>query len=168
MLDFQLDTAPPPEVEEDDWFGEGNSFESGEELASALLAMATDGSVAAAVVSEPSPTAEAEPVAEADGAFHLFDSNAAAQQLRERLAKSEPARYTPRSWSVRTPGAIALPPRVPGRTGWSIRNSVKVLQHTEEVIEALRTDAVVAALQASARAIHPERASRRAPRFQAR
>ena len=162
MLDFELETTPATDVEEDDWFGEGNSFESGEDLAAALLAMA-DGRPE---LPRPQPSQTRQGPLEAT--FLLSDPQEATRLLRERLARSEPDRYPTRTWSVRAPGAIALPPRVPGRTGWSIRNSVKVLQHTEEVINTLRKDAVVAAMQAAARAIHPEKASRRLPRFQTR
>ena len=116
------DAAPD---EEEDWFGEGSAFDSGEELAAALLAIA--GTTRARV-----PVAAAAAVA--------------------AVAVAEPPRV-PLTWTVRSPGSVPLPPRQPGRSGWSIRSSVQMLRRTEEVIQNLREDAVAASFDAAARAI---------------
>jgi len=118
------DAAPD---EEEDWFGEGSAFDSGEELAAALLAIA--GTTRARV-----PVAAAAAVAVA------------------AVAVAEPPRV-PLTWTVRSPGSVPLPPRQPGRSGWSIRSSVQMLRRTEEVIQNLREDAVAASFDAAARAI---------------
>lgn len=146
--------APPLQDEEDDWFGEGNAFESGEDLASALLAL-----VDPPAEEVPRPAAELEPAvitaAGVEGTFVLVDRD-------DMVSPAGPSPGTggiaqaQRTWAVRAPGAIPLPPRAPGRSGWSIRNSVKVLQHTEEVMNSLREEAVVAALLAASRALRPE------------
>jgi hypothetical protein len=156
MLDFGTATVPGPEAEEDDWFGEGNAFESGEELASALLAMAEHPDEVPA--SAPEAASEARAEYRIDETFVLTDRSSPAQTAPIRTPASEDgSAAAPRGWSVRSPGAIPLPPRAPGRSGWSIRNSVKVLQHTEDVLNALREEAIVAALLAASRALHPER-----------
>jgi len=140
-------------VEEEDWFGEGNAFESGEELASALLAMAEHPAMEAAAASVPEPAVLTAP-GTADS-FHLVDGrNLAPVAARAPLVIE--AVKPQRAWAVRSPGAVALPPRAPGRSGWTIRNSVKVLQHTEEILDALREEAVVATLRAASRALHPD------------
>jgi len=151
VLDFGLPSTPVQEPEEDDWFGEGNAFESGEDLAIALLAMAA--SPAVEEVEAETPAAQVPVVRDS---FLLTDQDV----LPRPALVAEPVRVAatlaPRGWSVRKPGAIPLPPREPGRSGWSIRNSVKVLQHTESVMNTLREEAVVATLVAAARAIHPD------------
>ena len=111
------DLAPE---DDDDWFGEGSVFDSGEELAEALLTLAGS---AAPVVAPAAPVAVAEPP------------------------------RVPLTWTVRSPGSVPLPPRQPGRGGWSIRSSVQVLRRTEEVLQNLREEAVAASLDAAARAI---------------
>jgi hypothetical protein len=113
----------PEPVEEDDWFGEGSAFDSGEELAAALLALAR------------TPGANGErDVAAITGA-----------QFATPTA-------VPLTWSVRKPGAVAIPTRQPGRSGWSIRNSVQLLHQAEEIIDRLRQEAVQATFDAAARA----------------
>jgi hypothetical protein len=141
--------------DEDDWFGEGNAFESGEELASALLAMAEEPEEAEVI-------AESQLEHTAGGqreTFVLLDADAL---LKPAASSEQPVSAAPpstgsRSWSVRAPGAIPLPPRAPGRSGWTIRNSVQVLQRTEEIINGLRHEAIVTALGAAFRAFHPDR-----------
>jgi hypothetical protein len=113
----------PEAVEEDDWFGEGSAFDSGEDLAAALLALAgtagANGEHDATVIAG-APAAAPAPV--------------------------------PLTWSVRKPGAVAIPTRQPGRSGWSIRNSVQLLHQAEEIIDRLRQEAVQATFDAAARA----------------
>jgi hypothetical protein len=141
-------------ADQDDWFGEGNAFESGEDLAAALLAMAEHLGEAVPAPAIDAPAAEA-----ARDTFLLIDADSLLMPAESHAGTRQevvPA-TAPRSWSVRTPGAVPLPPRAPGRSGWTIRNSVQVLQRTEEIIDALRHEAVVTALGAAARALHPER-----------
>ena len=125
---------PAPD-EEEDWFGEGSAFDSGEELAAALLAIAVS-TRAPAAAPAPLPV----PVA------------AAAASVAAAVAVAEPPRV-PLTWTVRSPGSVPLPPRQPGRSGWSIRSSVQMLRRTEEVMQNLREDAVAASFDAAARAI---------------
>ncbi|MBV8445427.1 MAG: hypothetical protein JOZ92_05870 [Candidatus Dormibacteraeota bacterium] len=55
---------------------------------------------------------------------------------------------------MRQPGIELLPPRQPGRTGWSIRNSVRMLEQLEDIMRRLREEAVTAAFIAAARAMY--------------
>ncbi|HKR98861.1 MAG TPA: hypothetical protein VJU79_05045 [Candidatus Dormibacteraeota bacterium] len=157
MLDYRTSTsapAPAEPSEEEDWFGEGNAFESGEDLAAALLAMAYEsGTDDAPAAAEPMTlTAPG-----SDDSFVLVDGRDFVPVPRPSSVNTPPAPMPKRSWAVRAPGSMALPPRAPGRSGWSIRNSVKVLQHTEEILDKLRHEAVVATLMSASRAFHPEK-----------
>jgi len=142
--------------DEEDWFGEGSAFDSGEDLAAALFAMAGAREVGSPVVAFPAGravdtlvTAPAQPVGD--------DPEPAAQHVRGAAeADTTDSKPAPRSWSVRSAAADTLPPRQRGRSGWSIRNSVKVLHRTESVMERLREQAVLAAFAAAARAFSPE------------
>jgi len=154
MIDYRKTSPAPAETpEEDDWFGEGNAFESGEELAAALLALATQPDVdePAAVAAEPAMLT----APDSGDSFVLVDGRDLAPVI-PRPQTAAPAPAPKRTWSVRSPGAVALPPRAPGKSGWSIRNSVMVLQHTEEILNKLRQEAVAVSLLAAARAFHPE------------
>ena len=169
---------------EDDWFGEGTAFRTEEELAAALFSLAgTLGLDGAPHPAEPSPfrlddetipvvpvehphlngrpPAKGTPVAAAvttdDGdVFEVIDAFEPQPESPRRgpIKVAPPPKPAPLSWGIRPPGVEALPPRQPGRTGWSIRNSVKLLQQIEEVMQRLREDAVVAAFSAAARAMH--------------
>jgi hypothetical protein len=153
MLDYPAAAAPAvEEEEEEDWFGEGNAFESGEELASALMALAAHPQPeASAAIEAAQPLVFTAPGVE--GSFVLAEPAGVVTARRPQAARAEPP---PRRWSVRASGTMALPPRAAGRSGWSIRNSVKVLQETEKVLTSLRQEAVAAALLAASRALRPE------------
>lgn len=155
---------------EDDWFGEGSAFDTGEELAAALLALAgtvdpRTGAPAGGVPEEPRAAHPAH-----DGSFEILapfvpglgavNGRIAAGPASGRPAAA-PASAPPERWSVRTPGQPLLPPRLSGRSGWSIRNSVTVLHRTEQVMARLREDAVEAAFLAAAEAFGrgPQRTS---------
>ncbi|MBV8193960.1 MAG: hypothetical protein JOY80_00380 [Candidatus Dormibacteraeota bacterium] len=134
--------------EEDDWFGEGSVFDSGEELAAALLAMSNGepGPPPVAIAEEPPLERPRQSI------FEIIRPYTPERDTRQRT-EAEPAQ--PLTWSVRAPGVVVMPPRQPGRTGWSIRSSVQVLRQTEEVMDRLREDAVASAFSAAARALRP-------------
>ena len=141
-------------IPDDEWFGEGSAFDSGEDLAAALFALAgaTRGAVVTPVeIAEPIPSA---PDAESD--FVEVRRSAAVGDARranpERAAARAPGR-SPKSWSIRAPGDQLLPPTVSGRSGWTIRNSVAVLHRTEEALARLREEAVSMAFLAAAEAV---------------
>jgi hypothetical protein len=139
-------------VPDEEWFGEGSAFDSGEDLAAALFALA------GAKYTEPVPEV-LWPVAtpagsDADTVFvEVQRPSAVAEAARPYGIRSSSApTASRRSWSVRTPGDALLPPTVSGRSGWTIRNSVAVLHRTEDAIAHLREDAVAMAFLAAAEA----------------
>lgn len=142
-------------VPDEEWFGEGSAFDSGEDLAAALFALAgATYTEPAAVAPEalwpvPIPTGS-----DADTVFvEVERPGAVAEAARPYgLRSSSASTASPRSWSVRTPGDALLPPTVSGRSGWTIRNSVAVLHRTEDAIAHLREDAVALAFLAAAEA----------------
>jgi hypothetical protein len=151
-----IETVPPPEiaqVPDEEWFGEGSAFDSGEDLAAALFALAgvePRAEPAAAEVIVPLA-----PVAEADSMFLEVQRPAAVDAARRphsTQARPPSPSTSPRSWSVRTPGTALLPPTVSGRSGWTIRNSVAVLHRTEDALARLREEAVAMAFLAAAEA----------------
>jgi hypothetical protein len=93
------------------------------------------------------PAPRPEPVAETiDATFEVFEP------LAGRAADKAPAPPAPNSWGLRKPGIVLLPPKRPGHTGWTIRNSVQVLHQTEEAMAKLREQAVVTAFMSAAEA----------------
>ena len=133
---------------EEDWFGEGSFFDSGEELATALFALA--GTVDPALGAPPTydePAAVAPVVVHSE--FELLDGYEPA-----RVAPVSPAPATeapaPQTWGIRTSASAILPPRRSGESGWSIRNSVQVLHRTDDVLRRLREEAVVTAFSSAA------------------
>jgi len=151
-----IETVPSTgvaQVPDDEWFGEGSAFDSGEDLAAALFALAG--------VTHRSDASEAEvippvvPVPEVASAFFEVERPAAVESARRPYssrARTTAPSAPPRSWSVRTPGDALLPPTVSGRSGWTIRNSVAVLHRTEDAIAHLREEAVAMAFLAAAEA----------------
>ena len=141
-------------IQDDEWFGEGSAFDSGEDLAAALFALA------GAKYTEPAPAPEAlwavaaPASSDTDTVFvEVQRPGAVAEAARPYgLRQSATRTSSPRSWSVRTPGDALLPPTVSGRSGWTIRNSVAVLHRTEDAIAHLREDAVAMAFLAAAEA----------------
>lgn len=139
---------------DDEWFGEGSAFDSGEDLAAALFALAgvahTDFAPDVAEVAWPVIA-----VPEADNVFEEVQRPGAAAETARPYSTRTASTSTsapPRSWSVRTPGEALLPPTMSGRSGWTIRNSVAVLHRTEDAIARLREDAVAMAFLAAAEA----------------
>jgi hypothetical protein len=94
----------------------------------------------------------------AGGRFDFVDARDPSGALVEPAPPPLPAPPPPvlPTWSVRIPGVQLLPARQPGRTGWSMDNSVRILRQTEELVARLREQAVVAAFAAAARALHGE------------
>jgi hypothetical protein len=141
--------------EEDDWFGEGSVFDSGEDLAAALLAMAGAGAPAATSAGEPAfVTADLPQAKPRESLLEMLRPfRPGADTVGPAVTPREETAAQPLTWSVRSPGAVSLPPRQPGRTGWSIRSSVLLLQRTEQVMENLREEAVASAFSAAARSL---------------
>jgi hypothetical protein len=138
-------TAAPP-AEDEDWFGEGSMFESSEDLAAALFALAETADPAAGGQVAPAPRPE--PVAETiDNTFEVFEPLGAG-----RAPEKAPAPRAPNSWGLRKAGTVLLPAKRPGHTGWTIRNSVQVLHQTEEAMAKLREQAVTTAFMSAAEA----------------
>jgi len=144
-----MSTNPEPmwdgRAEEEDWFGEGTVFRTEEELAAALLKLAGD-RPPGGPAGEPAP-----PALDAPPEFELLEHPTASGANGQATGLGAPP---PRTWSVRQPGIELLPPRQPGRTGWSIRNSVRMLEQLEDIMRRLREEAVTAAFIAAARAMY--------------
>jgi hypothetical protein len=149
-------TAGGASIEDDEWFGEGSAFDSGEDLAAALFALAgavpvpvRSDVIAPAEVVWPISIPDADPVfveVQRPGALE------AATRPGSAYSGAKSASVSPGSWSVRSPGRQLLPPKVSGRSGWTIRNSVAVLHRTEDAIAQLREEAVAMAFLAAAEA----------------
>lgn len=154
--------SPAIEEEEDGWFGEGSSFDSGEDLAAALMELAGTPveALAETLATDSEERSSFEERAGSDLMFEMLrPQQGGADATVEGMA--QPSRWAsvnqPQTWSVRTPGSLDLPARKPGKTGWSIRSSVQLLQRTEEVMLSLREEAVSATLVAAARAVKTAR-----------
>jgi hypothetical protein len=146
-------TAGGASTQDDEWFGEGSAFDSGEDLAAALFALA--GTARGMTTAAPQPeTIWSPPLPAADDVFVEVQRPAALEGAR-RPGSQYGTRSTSTSsgsWSVRSPGEQLLPPTVSGRSGWTIRNSVAVLHRTEDAIARLREEAVAMAFLAAAEA----------------
>ncbi len=147
-------TAGGATVQDDEWFGEGSAFDSGEDLAAALFALA--GATRADAVPKAEviwPSAFQAPEPESDFLEVARTGEVeATQRAGSRYGSERPSNSSPGSWSVRSPGEQLLPPKVSGRSGWTIRNSVAVLHRTEDAIARLREEAVAMAFLAAAEA----------------
>ncbi|MGO8686029.1 MAG: hypothetical protein ACLQT7_02415 [Candidatus Dormibacteria bacterium] len=158
---------PAPAAEDllgGDWFGEGSVFDTGEELAGALLVIAagrSGGSLEALALPAPGvpPEARHDPadprratVGAAQGAAETGGFDGEFQVATMPSARSaepsgwsvRPAAVVRRRWSGGTPGAE--------RRGWSIRQSVQVLRLTEEILIRLREEAAQLTWQLAAAA----------------
>jgi hypothetical protein len=147
-------TAGGASVQDDEWFGEGSAFDSGEDLAAALFALAgapyTEAAPKPAEILWPAQLV-APPT---DPVFVEVARTAPLDGARRPGAAYSPGTSSSSagSWSVRSPGEQLLPPKVSGRSGWTIRNSVAVLHRTEDAIARLREEAVAQAFLAAAEA----------------
>jgi hypothetical protein len=151
-----IETAPSTgvvQVPDDEWFGEGSAFDSGEDLAAALFALAGVTHHDEPPEAEVSPPVA--PLPPVESAFFEVERPTALESARRPYSsrgRTTASSAPPRSWSVRAPGDALLPPTVSGRSGWTIRNSVAVLHRTEDAIARLREDAVAMAFLAAAEA----------------
>jgi hypothetical protein len=150
-------TAGEASVQDDEWFGEGSAFDSGEDLAAALFALAGTARIDAIPKAESDWPTGMEDVRGSEGDSNFVEVARTGGLDGARRAGSMPsgtrtATSTPGAWSVRSPGEQLLPPKVSGRSGWTIRNSVTVLHRTEEAIAHLREEAVAMAFLAAAEA----------------
>jgi hypothetical protein len=144
-------------VQDDEWFGEGSAFDSGEGLAAALFALAGTTRIAAIPKAEViwSAALEAVQAPDSDNDFVEVARTGGLDTARRPGSLHNGAsapNNSPGSWSVRSPGEQLLPPKVSGRSGWTIRNSVAVLHRTEDAIARLREEAVAMAFLAAAEA----------------
>ncbi len=162
-------TGEPSTVDDGvDWFGEDTPFDSTAELTAALRGIATRAwTVHAPVVRGPvaAPDGTLDPddpdeTPDPHSDFEILDPRPlpAARGTPERPApalqiEAEASMPALPTWSVRLPGIDPLPPRQPGRSGWSLPNSVRILRRAEELIARLRQEAVIAAFDAASRAM---------------
>ena len=95
-------------------------------------------------------------VQEWDASFEFVHAHTAeSMPVHDRLQPAAVAHADPKvaTWSVRVPGVQLLPQRQPGRTGWSMENSVRILRQADELVVRLREEAIVTAFSATARAL---------------
>ena len=104
--------------EDQEWFGEGSAFDSGEELAAALFAIRSlvPNSAVAQTATAAKDSKSAEP---------------------EYVTLAKPAVKPSGS-----PGWNIVPQGVGDRSRWGIRHSVQLLRSTEEALTRLRNEAV--------------------------
>lgn len=148
---------PAIDVAEDGWFGDGSAFDSGEDLAAALLELAGKPVEARAALAEEPASSVFEERMGSDLMFEMLrpehDERGRSIETTARARSWGSVSNTPLTWTVRTPGSAEVPQRTPGKTGWSIRSSVAMLQRTEEVLLSLREEAVSQTLAAASRAV---------------
>jgi len=143
-------TADGASVADEEWFGEGSAFDSGEDLAAALFALA-----GASPDTRPQVVRPSRPGTEADPVFvevQRHGANEDGTRSASYAAGGSNGGSSSRTWSVRPPGESLLPRTVSGRSGWTIRNSVAVLHRTEAAIARLREEAVEMSFLAAAEA----------------
>jgi hypothetical protein len=141
----------------EDWFGEGSVFDSGEELAAALLALvsaapdavrdagagreATSAAVDAVVVPSGPPPAPAGAPQTQLAEERLGEFQVAA--MPSFVKRAPDRRTSPGAGWQRSPSAVSRPQG----GGWSIRQSVQILRSTEESLVRLREEAADLAWQ---------------------
>ena len=147
--------SPAPEAEDlldGDWFGEGSVFDTGEDLANALmvLASAQAAGTARALALSPGPLATPEPAVGLDGVRTRPPQRAPAPLAAPdefQVATMPSSRGgPPTGWGRRAAVSISRPRRLggratPERSGWSIRQSVQMLRMTEDTLYRLREEA---------------------------
>ncbi|MGD1052949.1 MAG: hypothetical protein ABR950_03885 [Candidatus Dormibacteria bacterium] len=148
---------PTPGADEllgEDWFGEGSVFDSGENLASALAALASGEMVwpvdalELSGVSLASDARDSGFEVEAPAGWPPGATATPSQPPEEfQIATMPSARGgPPTGWALRAPVSVRLGRRLggatmPERSGWSIRQSVQVLRMTEDTLYRLREEA---------------------------
>jgi hypothetical protein len=153
MSTEEMATVGGASIQDDEWFGEGSAFDSGEDLAAALFALA--GTSVTTVISKPEISWPSFVAPDADPVFVEVERPTSLDGARRPGSVSAGAQGgngTSNTWSVRSPGEQLLPPTMSGRKGWTIRNSVAVLHRTEDAIAKLREEAVAMAFLAAAEA----------------
>ena len=140
----------------DDWFGEGSVFDTGEELAAALMSLS--GAAAswrlALPVSDPEP-AKSRVAREAPKPAGLSPASTAPPADEFLIATMPSSRgREPSGWSARLAAlpASVRPAAGGARAGWSIRQSVQILRVTEEILGRLREEAALLTWQLAAAA----------------
>jgi hypothetical protein len=128
---------------EEDWFGEGSAFDSGESLASALMALVGTRAVpppvsrpepppASAVAPRQAPPDRPAAPAPPPGEFQVA---AMPSFRRDESTQQSAARASAAGWRP-----AARPASAP-RNGWSIRQGVHILRVTEQTLVSLREQA---------------------------
>lgn len=145
-------TPPGAAAADEEWFGEGSAFDSGEDLAAALFDLAGVTRGTAGPVAEVIWPPETESAADTDFVEVQRRPGGDVKPAPASKPLTATVSRTSRSWSVRPPGESLLPRTVSGRSGWTIRNSVAVLHRTEDAIARLREEAVEMAFLAAAEA----------------
>ena len=151
---FEFPAPAADELLGEDWFGEGSVFDTGEDLATALAALARGEMVwpvdvlDLAGVSVPPPAPADLPVTR-EPARRLPAGPAAPPQPPDEFqvapmpsSRGEP----PTGWALHAPRPISRPRQLgagaaPERSGWSIRQSVQTLRMTEDALYRLREEA---------------------------
>ncbi|GAC1339698.1 MAG: hypothetical protein NVSMB29_07450 [Candidatus Dormibacteria bacterium] len=172
-------------VDDDDWFGVGSSFDSGEELAAALVAFGTARPPArAAIEAGPEPPGDGsetggDPARSALGqapATGLGSAPAGARPAGSPpgspRTEGRPRRPVPggrpagqgidaSSWPTISARAAPAPAGVPAGQasgpGWQIRQGVRSLRRAEEALERLREEAILVAWAAASAALRRAR-----------
>ena len=151
--------SPSPVAEDllgDDWFGDGSVFDTGEELAAALMSLSGAATSWRLAMPAPDPVpAKNRVVREAPkpAARSAGLSPAPADEFLIATMPSSRSRR-PTGWSARGVAlpAAGRPAAGAARTGWSIRQSVQILRVTEEILGRLREEAALLTWQLAAAA----------------
>ena len=151
---FEFPAPAADELLGEDWFGEGSVFDTGEDLATALAALASGEMVwpvdvlDLSGVSVPSPTPAGRPVTHEQTLGRPARPAAPLQPPDEFQVATMPSSrgVPPAGWALHAPRSISRPRRIgagaaPERSGWSIRQSVQMLRMTEDALYRLREEA---------------------------
>jgi hypothetical protein len=151
---FEFPAPAADELLGEDWFGEGSVFDTGEDLATALAALASGEMVwpvavlDLAGVSVPPPARAVLPVSgEQDGRPPAGPATPPPPPDEFQVALMPSSRGgPPTGWARHAPRPISRPHRLgagvsPERSGWSIRQSVQTLRMTEDALSRLREEA---------------------------
>jgi len=157
---------PAPAADEfvgEDWFGEGSVFDTGEDLATALAALASGEMVwpvdalDLSGVAVPSPTPAGGPVTHERTLERPAPPVAPPRPPDEFQVATMPSSrgVPPAGWALHAPRSISRPRQLgagaaPERSGWSIRQSVQMLRMTENALYQLREEAAQLSWQLAA------------------
>jgi hypothetical protein len=151
---FEFPAPAADELLGEDWFGEGSAFDTGEDLATALAALASGEMVwpvdtlDLSGVSVPSPAPAGRPATHQPAEWPPAGPVAPPQPPDEFQVATMPSSRggPPTGWALHAPRSISRPRRLgagaaPERSGWSIRQSVQTLRMTEDALYRLREEA---------------------------